>query len=241
MNVVLVTGSSGGIGRGLAVAYDKGGFQVVVHYNTNRKGAEETARGCARDPIILRADVRDENQVREMMTAIDERLGHLTVLVNNAATYDDAVVWKMGETQWDDVVDTGLKGVFLCTKYAVPLMRRSNYGRILNISSVVGDVGIFGTSNYAATKAGLVGFTRAVAKEVVKFGITVNALVLGYFATGMYLRLSDNVRKAIEARIPLGRPGNLDEVVAPTLFLTTDPRAGYITGQAIHVNGGYYP
>ena len=240
--VVLVTGSSRGIGRGLVLAYAKEGADVVVNYLRSRDKADDVAasvEGLGSRALVVRADVTREDQVRGMASKAAEEFGRVDILVNNAGYYEDAAVWKMDEAVWDRVLGVNLKGTFLCTKAISPGMRERNYGRILNISSVVGQIGIFGTSNYTAAKAGVLGFTKSVAKELVSKGVTVNALALGYFDTGMFRALPKEVQGKIEGEIPLHRPGRLDEVTEPALFLTSEA-ASYITGQILHVNGGYY-
>ncbi len=240
--VALVTGASGGIGGGLALSLGKSGYAVAVNYLSNKESAERVARGIEQQggqALVVQGDITKEEQVVRMVEVILGSLGSLDILVNNAGLYRDSTVWKMTEEAWKEVISVNLTGAFLCTRACVPHMRERGWGRIVNISSVVGDIGVFGTSNYSASKAGLNGLTKTVSKEVAKFGITVNSLALGYFETGMFLRLSETTRAKIIENIPLGRPGTLSEIAAPLLFLVSD-LAGYITGQVIHVNGGYY-
>jgi 3-oxoacyl-[acyl-carrier protein] reductase len=239
---VLVSGSSRGIGAVLVRAFACEGANVGINYRISESEAkklhDELAAG-GRSSILLKADVTVESDVRSMVAKFEARFGAIDILVNNAGYYEDSTVWKMDEEKWDRVIDVNLKGAFLCTKHALPNMRKKGFGRIVSISSVVGQVGVFGTSNYSAAKAGLFGFTKAVAREVVKSGVTVNCLTLGYFDAGMLQRLPPDVQKVILAQIPLGRWGRMDEIVEPVFFLCT-PGAGYITGQVIHDNGGYY-
>jgi len=240
--VAVVTGGSRGIGRALVLAYAKEGAAVIVNYVRNREKAQEVAAQVEQfgsQSLAVQADVTREDQVRALTSRALKTFGKIDILVNNAGHYEDAAVWKMEEAAWDRVLDVNLKGTFLCTKAVAPTMRERNYGRILNISSVVGQIGIFGTSNYTAAKAGVLGFTKTVAKELVSKGITVNALALGYFDTGMFRALPPEVQEKIVAEIPVGRPGTMDEVTEPALFLTSDG-ASYITGQVLHLNGGYY-
>jgi NAD(P)-dependent dehydrogenase (short-subunit alcohol dehydrogenase family) len=239
--VALVTGSSRGIGRACALALGKAGFAVAVNYLSNRQGAEEVAamiRSEGGKAIALQCDVTSETQVEKMMEDTVHNFGGLDVLVNNAGVYKDSTVWKMSQETWIEVLNVSLTGTFFCTKSAVPHLRRNGWGRIVNISSVVGETGAFGTSNYAAAKAGIFGFTKTVAKEVARFGITANCMALGYFDTGMFLRLPEAIRDKIIEGIPLGRPGNLAEVTGPLLFLVSDA-ASYITGEVIRIDGGY--
>ena len=240
--VALVTGSSRGIGRELALGYAREGADVVINYLKEHDKAAKTAHEITRygaEVDVIKTDITDETQVKSMIDRSLDRFGKIDVLVNNAGCYDDSVVWKMDRSKWDKVLDTNLIGTFLCTKHALPSMRKREYGRILNISSVVGQTGVFGASNYAAAKAGVIGFTKAVAREVVNKNITVNALGLGYFDEGMFRRLAPKVQKNIVDKIPMGRPGTMDELIEAALFLTSE-KASYITGQVLNVNGGYY-
>lgn len=242
-HVALVTGSSRGVGKELALAYAREGADVVINYlketEKARDAFEEVKKYC-KDALLIQADVTKEYQVKSMVGESLKKFGCIDILVNNAGCYDDSAVWKMDSEKWDKVVNTNLKGTFLCTKNVLPSMKERNYGRILNISSVVGQTGgLFGSSNYAAAKGGIISFTKAVAKEVAKKGITVNALALGYFDTGMFRRLAPDTQKSITEQIPIGRPGTVDELIDAALFLTHE-KSGYITGQVLNVNGGYY-
>jgi len=240
--VVIVTGSSRGIGRAIALAFGREGAAVVVNYKSSKEAAEQVRdqiMAGGGKSIALRADVTDEGQIAQLMKTAQETYGRIDVLVNNVGFYNDSTVWKMPDEVWEEVLKVNLTGTFHCTKHALKYMREQAWGRIINISSVVGQVGVFGTSNYSAAKAGLFGFTKAVAKEVAQKGITVNTVTLGYFETGMLLRLPEQVQKRILEGIPLGRWGRLEEVAEPVLFLASDG-AAYITGQVIHVNGGCY-
>ncbi len=240
--VALVTGASGGIGRIFALALGRAGFAVAVNYLSNEQGANEIASMIQHGggkAIAVQGDVTSEDQVQSMVDATIREYGRLDVLVNNAGIYKDSTIWKMTRDTWYDVLNANLTGAFLCSRASIPHLRKNGWGRIVYISSVVGEVGMFGTSNYAASKAGLFALTKTVAKEVARFGITVNCLTLGYFETGMFLRLPESTRNKIIEGIPLGRPGTPSEVAAPLIFLVSND-SGYITGQVIHVNGGYY-
>lgn len=239
---VVVTGASKGIGRAIALAFGKSGCDVLVNYKSDVGGAASVAdeiRHMDRWSCTYDCDVSNMVQTTKMIDFVAEHFKGIDVLVNNAAIYLDSIVWKMTEDTWDKVIDVNLKGVFNCTKAVVPYMRELGSGRIINITSVVGQTGGFGCSNYAASKAGVIGFTKAVAREVAKFGITVNALALGYIDAGMNLRLPEPVRAEILKSIPLGRWGKVSEVIDAVLFLASD-NAGYITGQVLNVNGGCY-
>ena len=240
--VALVTGSSRGIGKSVALAFAKEGANVVVNYNNKKDLAEEVvesikAMGC--HAFAIKSNVRDFNQVENMVEKTLNEFGKIDILVNNAGYYKDSTVWKMTDEVWEDVIGVNLKGTFNCTKAVTKNMREQEYGRIINISSVVGQVGVFGTSNYSAAKSGLFGFTKAVAREVIKKNITVNTLALGYFDTGMMKRLPKKVQDSIIQQIPIGRVGNTDEVGHTVLFLASRA-SSYLTGQVMHLNGGYY-
>jgi 3-oxoacyl-[acyl-carrier protein] reductase len=241
--VALVTGSSRGIGRELTLAYAREGADVIINYLKEAGSAKETANKAIKygaNAFIYQANVANEDQVKSMIDESLKKFNHIDILVNNAGCFNDAAVWKMDISKWDKVLDTNLKGTFLCTKHVLPSMRERNYGRILNISSVVGQTGgVFGSSNYAAAKGGIIAFTKAAAKEVANKGITVNALAVGYIDAGMFRRLSSETQKNILEQIPLKRPGTIDELTEAALFMTSD-RASYITGQILNVNGGYY-
>ena len=240
--VVIVTGSSRGIGKSLALGFAKEGANVVINYVKNKEKADqvvETIKKMGQKSFSVKADVRNIDEVQELVNQTIEKLGKIDILINNAGFYRDSTVWKMSEDIWDEVIDINLKGTFNCTKAVVNHMRKENYGRIINISSVVGQIGVFGTSNYSAAKAGLFGFTKAVAKEVANKGITVNALTFGYFDVGMLRRLPEEIQKMILAQIPMGRFGKLEEANEVALFIASEG-ASYLTGQVIHLNGGYY-
>ena len=241
--VCIVTGSSRGIGRGTAIVFAKEGARIVINYHSQEDAANETANEIAEkyhtEVEIIKADVSKEEEVVEMIKKTKERFGTVDILVNNAGVHEDSVIWKMDRNIWNKVISTNLTGAFFCTKHVVPIMREKGWGRIINISSVVGQIGIFGASNYAASKSGLFGFTKAVAKEVANENITVNCITLGYIEAGMNLRLPEKIRQRVLQEIPMKRFGKIEEVAGPIVFLCTD-EAAYITGQIIHINGGYY-
>ncbi|MHA2063770.1 MAG: 3-oxoacyl-ACP reductase family protein [Candidatus Thorarchaeota archaeon] len=238
----LVTGASRGLGRAIAIALAEEGANVIVNFAQNEVLAEEVVtkiESMGRKAISIQADVRQTSEVSEMVKTAITAFGKIDVLVNNACVYSDSTVGKMADEVWDEVVDTCLTGVFRCTRSTIDHMREQQYGRIVNISSVVGQIGVFGTSNYSAAKAGLFGFTKAVAKEVARKGITVNALTLGYFEAGMLLRLPEEIQDSIKEQIPLRRFGTTKELTDTVVFLVSDG-ASYLTGQVIHLNGGVY-
>lgn len=239
----LVTGGSRGIGKGIASALAREGAKLVINYRsddqTARTTADEIANQYGTEVEVLRADVSKEEEVVRMIQRTEQRFGSLDILVNNAGVHVDKVTWKMDTPVWESVIATNLSGVFLCMKHAIPLMRRKGWGRIVNISSVAGQVGLFGASNYCASKSGIFGLTKAVAREVADKNITVNSIALGYFDAGMNMRLSEDARERALQMIPMRRFGRIEEAAGPVVFLCSD-EASYITGQVIHVNGGYY-
>jgi len=239
----LVTGSSKGIGKGIATALAREGARIVINYHSDdqaaRTAADEIAGKYGTEVEVVKADVSKEEDVARMMQVIEQRFSGLDILVNNAGVHTDKVTWKMDAQLWESVIATNLSGVFLCMKHAIPLMRQKGWGRIVNMSSVAGQVGLFGASNYCASKSGIFGLTKAVAREVADKNITVNCIALGYFDVGMNMRLSEDVRERALQMIPMRRFGRIAEAVGPVVFLCTD-EASYITGQVFHVNGGYY-
>jgi len=241
--VCIVTGSSRGIGKGIATAFAREGANIVINYCSQEDAARETFNEIVQkyrtDVEIVKADVSKEEEVVEMVKKTKERFGTIDILVNNAGIHKDSVVWKMDKNTWNEVISTNLTGVFLCTKHVVPVMREKGWGRIINISSVLGLIGTFGASNYVASKSGLFGFTKAVAEEVANKNITVNCITLGYIEAGMNIRLPEEIRQKTLQEIPVKRFGKLEEVTGPVVFLCTE-EAAYITGQIININGGYY-
>ncbi len=238
--VAVVTGSSRGVGRECALALGAAGFAVGVTYLTHEREAEnvaETIRYGGGEVTVTRCDVRSGSQVQNMIDGVVHHYGRLDVLVNNAGIVSDGTTWKLTDHAWNDVLDVNLTGAFRCTRAAIPYMRKSGGGRIVSITSVLGDLGAFGGSNYAASKAGLVAFTKSVAREVALFGITVNCLGLGYMESGMFQRLPQSVRNQLMQGVPLGREGKLSEVTGALLFLVSE-NSSYVTGQVIRVNGG---
>ena len=241
--VCIITGSSRGIGKGIATAFAKEGANIVISFRSQEDAAKETAEEIVEkydaEVEIVKADVSKEEEVVEIVERTRKRFGTVDILVNNAGVHKDSVVWKMDKNVWEEVISTNLTGIFLCTKHVVPIMREKSWGRIVNISSVAGQIGLFGAGNYSASKSGLFGFTKTVAREVANRNITVNCVAFGYVETGMNLRLSEEIRQKVLQEIPMRRFGKVEEVSGPIVFLCTD-EAAYITGQIIHINGGYY-
>ena len=238
--VALVTGGSRGIGRAIVLTLAKAGADVAINYAGNIAAAEETAeavKAMGRKAIVLKGDVADTAVCEDMIKQAVAELGRLDILVNNAGITRDGLLMRMKEEDWDAVLNTNLKGVFNCTKAAVKYMMKQRAGRIVNITSVVGVMGNAGQANYAAAKAGCIGFTKSVAKEVAARGITVNGVAPGFIKTDMTSVLPEKVVADMEAGIPLARLGEPEDIAKAVLFLVSDD-AAYITGQTLHVDGG---
>lgn len=236
----LVTGGSRGIGRAICLELGRHGAKVAVNYQTNEAKAKEvaaeiTARGG--EAFAVRGDVADPAAAAAIVKQTVDRFGSLEILVNNAGITRDGLLMRMSEADWDDVQNTNLRGTFLVTKAAMRQMLRAKNGRIINISSVVGVMGNAGQANYAAAKAGMIGFTRAVAREVASRGITVNAIAPGFIQTDITAAMTEAQVAAVLGQVPLGRIANPEDVAPLVAFLASDG-ANYITGQCIHVDGG---
>jgi 3-oxoacyl-[acyl-carrier protein] reductase len=238
--VALVTGASRGIGRAIALALAAAGARVVINYRDRGDAAEQVAatiREAGGRADVLQADVADRESVDALIRQITALAGGLDILVNNAGITRDGLLMRMKDDDFDAVLDTNLRGAFLCTRAALRPLLKSAHGRIINISSVVGLAGNAGQANYAAAKAGLLGFTRSVAREVASRQVTVNAVAPGFIDTDMTASLNEAARGAALESIPLKRYGNAAEVAAVVCFLASDA-AAYITGQTIAVDGG---
>jgi len=238
----LVTGASRGIGRAIAVRFAREGAFVVVNYAGNDAAAAETLaaiESAGGGAVLSRFDVGDAAQVDESVKAIVASRGRIDILVNNAGVTRDNLLMRLTEDDFDAVVRTNLKGTFLVTKAVSRQMIRQKGGRIVNMSSVVGEMGNAGQSVYAATKAGIIGFTKAMARELASRGITVNAIAPGFVTTDMTEKLPEATRKEFAERIPLGRFGAPEEVAELALFLCSDA-AAYVTGQVVGINGGMH-
>ena len=239
-HVALVTGGSRGIGRVIALHLSEMGARVAVNYHTGEKGASQIVGAIASEggeAVAVKGDVSKEDQVESMVNEVVQRWDRLDILVNNAGITRDKLLMRMSAEEWDQVIAVNLRGAYLCTRFALPHMVRQRRGRIVNISSVVGVSGNPGQANYAASKAGLIGFTKAIAREVASRNITVNALAPGYITTAMVEQLPEGAQKTILARIPMARFGTPKDVAETVGFLCTEG-AGYITGQVIGIDGG---
>jgi len=239
-NVAIVTGAARGIGRAIALELAKAGAKVVVNYAGRIDKAEETLeliKAGGGDGIIVQADVSKAEEVDRLVQTTLAQYGKVDILVNNAGIARDNLLLRMRESDWDAVLDTNLKGVFLCTKAVSKGMLKQRSGTIVNISSVIGVAGNAGQANYAAAKAGVLGFTKSMAKELAPRGIRVNAIAPGYISTDMTDILPEEVKQEIVRAIPLAKVGTPEDVAKAVLFLAS-PSAAYITGQTLCVDGG---
>lgn len=243
----LITGASRGLGEAIALACAAQGCSVAVNYveeagHDNAAQAEAvvaalTASGV--DALALPADVTDEQQVDAMVAAAITRFGHLDILVNNAGIFRDRTIKNLDKPDWDMVIAVNLTGAYNCMHAVINHMRERETGRIISISSVIGQSGNIGQANYAASKAGIIGLTKSVAREVARRNITVNAVAPGFIDAGMTRALDDEIVQAVLPQIPMGRLGRAEDIAAAVVFLASDS-AAYITGQVLAVNGGFY-
>jgi 3-oxoacyl-[acyl-carrier protein] reductase len=238
--VALVTGGGRGIGRAIAVRLAREGARVVVSYRSNDAAAEETAelvRKAGVECETFKGDMASPEDVEALMKGVGEVFGAVEILVNNAGTTRDNILLRMKDAEFDEVLATNLKGTYLCTRAVLRGMVRARWGRVVNISSVVGLLGNAGQANYAASKAGIIGFTKSVAREVAGRGITANAVAPGYVETELTGVLPESIKEQILGQVPMGRLGEPEEIAEVVAFLAGD-RAAYVTGQTIAVDGG---
>ena len=239
--VAVVTGASRGIGRACAIELAREGASVIVNYVSNADAAEATRDAIHEfggTVVLVKADVSDAEQASDVIETAVEELGKIDILVNNAGINRDRTVARLSVEDWDKVIQTDLSSMFYCTRAAVPHMREANYGRIINMSSIIGQMGNAGQANYAAAKAGMIAFTKTAAKELARNNITVNAVCPGFIATDMVTSLTEDIQDSIKAQIPLGRFGEPEEIAAIVRFLCTE--GGWFTGAQLSPNGGQY-
>ena len=237
----LVTGSARGIGRAVAMALAREGARVAVNYRTRETEAKEVLEQIAAeggDAMLVQADVSDGAEARGLVWRVLDVWNRLDILVNNAGITRDHSLRTLTDDDWREVLDTNLNSVFYCTTAAMPAMSQRRYGRIVNVASFVGQAGNFGQANYAASKGGLIAFTKTAALELAKFNITVNAVVPGFTLTDMLAKVPDDLQAALMARIPMRRFAEPEEVAKAVVFLVAD--GDYVTGQQLNVNGGIY-
>ncbi|WP_198006369.1 3-oxoacyl-[acyl-carrier-protein] reductase [Alkaliphilus oremlandii] len=236
----LVTGGSRGIGRSIALALASQGANVIINYTSNEQSALEVVEEIKKfnvQALAVKANISSAEEVQFMMNKIEEVFTEIHILVNNAGITRDNLLIKMKEEDWDQVMDINLKGAFLCTKAVARKMIKQKYGRIINLASVVGIVGNPGQGNYCASKAGIIGFTKSIAKEIAGKNITVNAIAPGFIDTDMTMALPEKVRDTMLEVIPMKRYGLPEDIANLAVFLSSD-HASYITGQVINVDGG---
>jgi 3-oxoacyl-[acyl-carrier protein] reductase len=236
--VVVVTGGAAGIGRATAAGFAKEGAKVAI-CDVNPEAGKTTAESLGPEAMFRQVDVSDNKSVNDWVESVVSQYGQIDVLVNNAGITRDGLIMRMKEADWDTVLNVNLKSAFNCTKAVSKTMVKQRSGRIINLASVVAVSGNPGQANYVASKAGIIGLTKSVAKELASRAITVNAVAPGFIETDMTASLADKAREAMVAQIPLGRAGTARDIAAAVMFLASD-HAAYITGQVIHINGGMY-
>ncbi|MGD6766607.1 3-oxoacyl-[acyl-carrier-protein] reductase [Mammaliicoccus lentus] len=238
----LVTGASRGIGKKIALQLGEEGYNVVVNYAGNKEKAEEVVseiKNFGVEAFAIQANVSEQDEVKAMIKETLNQFGTIDVLVNNAGITRDNLLMRMKQNEWDDVINTNLKGVFNCVQAVTRPMLKQKSGRIINLSSVVGSVGNPGQINYVATKSGVEGMTKTFARELASRGITCNAVAPGFIVSDMTDQLSDELKEQMKSQIPLDRFGEDSDIAHTVAFLASE-KANYITGQTIHVNGGMY-
>jgi len=237
--VALITGGARGIGRAIALRLARDGARIAIGDLLREEGlnTQKEVEEAGSEAMFIALDVSDEASVKDAVAQVESRWGHIDILANNAGITRDRLLLRLSEQDWDAVLDVNLKGAYLCSRAVLPLMLRQRWGRIVGTASVVGLAGNPGQTNYAASKAGLIGFTKALAREVATRNITVNAVAPGYIETQMVQTLSEKVQEAILGQIPMGRFGTPEDVAGVVAFLCSE-EASYITGHVINVDGG---
>ncbi|MFJ7824986.1 3-oxoacyl-[acyl-carrier-protein] reductase [Psychrobacillus sp. NPDC096623] len=238
----IVTGASRGIGKDIALFLAKEGAKVAVNYSGSKDRAEavvEEIKAAGGEAFAIQANVDQADDVQNLISSTLEQFGSVDILVNNAGITRDNLLMRMKEQEWDDVLNTNLKGVFLCTKAVTRQMMKQRAGRIINITSIVGVSGNAGQANYVAAKAGVIGLTKSSAKELASRNITVNSVAPGFITTDMTDALPEDIKNQMLSQIPLAKFGNPEDIAKAVAFLASDD-ANYITGQTLHVNGGMY-
>lgn len=238
----VVTGASRGIGRAIALQLASEGANVVVNFSGSEQKASEVVQeiqNLGSQAIAVQANISDSDSVQQLMNAALEQFGAIDILVNNAGITRDNLLMRMKEDEWDDVINTNLKGVFLCTKAVTRQMMKQRAGRIINISSIVGVMGNAGQANYVAAKAGVIGLTKTTARELASRNILVNAIAPGFITTEMTDELPEDVKSSMLTQIPLAKLGKPEDIAKAVVYLASDD-ASYMTGQTLHIDGGMY-
>ena len=237
--VAVVTGAGRGLGRAIAEELGRGGAKVVINYANSKEPAEELVKKLGEDQAVaMQADVSDPGQAAGLIEGAVDHFGRIDILVNNAGITVDRTMKKLTTEDWDKVVQTNLNSSYYTVKAALPHLTEQSSGKIINISSFVGQAGNFGQTNYAAAKAGMIGFTKSAAQELARYNVCVNAICPGFMETDMFAGVPEEVREKIKAKIPLGRIGSAEEVAKAVRYLVVD--GDYITGQTLNINGGIY-
>ncbi len=236
----VITGGSRGIGRAIALKLAENGANIVVNYTNNSQKAQEVVdliKSMGRDALAIKADISNSEDVKELAKKVESHFKNIDILINNAGITRDSLLIRMKDEDWDNVLNINLKGTYLCTKYIGKKMMKQRSGKIVNVSSVVGIMGNPGQSNYSASKAGVIGFTKSIAKEFSSRGINVNAVAPGFIETDMTSTLSEDIKKGYSKNVPLGRLGSPQDIANLVMFLCSE-ESSYITGQIINVDGG---
>ncbi|SNR90353.1 3-oxoacyl-[acyl-carrier-protein] reductase [Anaerovirgula multivorans] len=237
---VIITGGSRGIGRSIALQLARNGANVIINYTSNKEAADKVVKEIEAynvKGLAIQCDVTKSDDIKKMIETVENHFDTIDILVNNAGITKDNLLLRMKEEEWQQVIDVNLTGVFLCTKAVIRKMMKQKHGKIVNISSVVGVTGNAGQANYSASKAGVIGFTKSIAKEVASKNIHVNAIAPGFIETDMTAVLSEDIKSGLMESIPLKRYGQPDDIANLVVFLSSN-QSNYITGQVINVDGG---